>query len=61
MQVESEPDFDGVNALAQIVDSTMNILSKAGKLDVPVLLLVPVQSYKLHTANAVMILQMRVL
>ena len=49
MQVESEPAFEGVNALAQIVDSTINIHSKAGKLDDPVLLLEPVQSYKLHT------------
>ena len=39
MQVESEPAFEEVNALVQIVDSTMNIHSKAGKLDDPVLLL----------------------
>ena len=44
------------NALAQIVDSAMNIHLKAGKLDEPVLLLEPVQSYKLQTANAVIIL-----
>ena len=38
VQAESEPAFDGVNPLAHIIDSTMNIHSKAGKLDDPVLL-----------------------
>ena len=38
VQVESEPAFDGVKALTQIVDVAMNIHSKAGKLDDPVLL-----------------------
>ena len=44
VETESESAFDGVYTLVQIVDSTMNIHSKAGKLDDPVLLLEPVQS-----------------
>ena len=38
VQVESEPAFNGVKALTQMVYLAMNIHSKAGKLDDPVLL-----------------------
>ena len=55
VQVESEPAFDGVKALTQIVDLAMNIHFKSWKVMFFLILqcvctLEPVQSYKLHTA-----------